>query len=201
MTMLDRMHATLERCARFAVWVGGAGLLIAAIMVTVDVLFRKLFSLTLSGADEISGYIFGAATAWAYSYCLLHRGHIRIDAVYNRLPKRLCGVLDLVGVGLLLFYNAFLTTHAWEAFVISWQRDSVAITTLATPLWIPQFFWVMGLIAFQVTLVFVALHAAVRYVQRDDEAVAHLVGVPTVAEEVEEETGIVVPGGREGEGG
>jgi len=64
----------------------------------------------------------------------------------------------------------------------------VSITTLATPLWIPQLFWVIGLIAFQMTLIFVAVYAAVRYWQRDDAAVNRIAGVPTVAEEVEAET-------------
>ena len=68
------------------------------------------------------------------------------------------------------------------------MRDSVSITTLATPLWIPQLFWVIGLIAFQLTLIFVAVYATLRYWQRDDAAVNRIVGVPTVAEEVEAET-------------
>lgn len=193
--MFERIHARLERIARFAVWVGGAALLAAAVMVTIDVFMRKLFSLTMSGSDEISGYVFAAGTTWAYSYCLLHRSNIRIDAVYNLFPMRLRGALDILGVLLLLVYNAVLTRHAWEAFVTSWERDSVSITTLATPLWIPQLFWVTGLAAFEVTLVFVGVYAAVRYWQRDAVAVNRIAGVPTVAEEVEAETRGMAQGG------
>ena len=192
--MFERIHARLERLAQFAVWLGGAALLAAAVMVTIDVFLRKLFSITMSGSDEISGYVFAAGTTWAYSYCLLHRANIRIDAVYNLLPRRLCGALDIVGVLLLLIFNAVLTRHAWTVFATSYQRDSVSITTLATPLWIPQMFWVTGLIIFELVLVFVAAYAAVRYFQRDDTAVNRIVGVPTVAEEVEEETRGVVEG-------
>ena len=186
--MFERIHARLKRIAQFAVWIGGGAHLAAAIMVTIDVVLRKAFSITMSGSDEMSGYVFAAGTTWAYSYCLLHRSNIRIDAVYNLLPRRLCGMLDIVGVTLLLIYNAVLTRHAWEAFATSYVRDSVSITTLATPLWIPQLFWVIGLIAFQLTLVFVAVYATLRYWQRDDAAVNRIVGVPTVAEEVEAET-------------
>ena len=186
--MFERIHARLTRIAQIAVWIGGGAHLAAAIMVTIDVVLRKIFSITMSGSDEMSGYVFAAGTTWAYSYCVLHRSNIRIDAVYNLLPRRLCGVLDIVGVVLLLIFNAVLTRHAWEAFTTSYVRDSVSITTLATPLWIPQLFWVIGLIAFQVTLVFVAVYATLRYWQRDDAAVNRIVGVPTVAEEVEAET-------------
>ena len=186
--MFERIHARLARIAQIAVWIGGGAHLAAAIMVTIDVVLRKIFSITMSGSDEMSGYVFAAGTTWAYSYCVLHRSNIRIDAVYNLLPRRLCGMLDIVGVTLLLIFNAVLTRHAWEAFATSFVRDSVSITTLATPLWIPQLFWVIGLIAFQLTLVFVAVYATLRYWQRDDAAVNRIVGVPTVAEEVEAET-------------
>ena len=186
--MFERIHARLGHIARVAVWIGGGAHLAAAIMVTIDVLLRKLFSITMSGSDEMSGYVFAAGTTWAYSYCLLHRSNIRIDAIYNLFPRRLCGALDIAGVVLLLIYNAVLTRHAWEAFTTSYVRDSVSITTLATPLWIPQMFWVIGLIAFQLTLIFLAVYATLRYWQRDDAAVNRIVGVPTVAEEVEAET-------------
>ena len=186
--MFERIHARLGRIAQVAVWIGGGAHLAAAIMVTIDVLLRKIFSITMSGSDEMSGYVFAAGTTWAYSYCVLHRSNIRIDAVYNLLPRRLCGALDIVGVVLLLIFNAVLTRHAWEAFATSYVRDSVSITTLATPLWIPQLFWVIGLIAFQLTLIFVAVYATLRFWQRDDAAVSRIVGVPTVAEEVEAET-------------
>ena len=186
--MFERIHARLGRIARIAVWIGGGAHLAAAIMVTIDVLLRKIFSITMSGSDEMSGYVFAAGTTWAYSYCVLHRSNIRIDAVYNLLPRRLCGALDIVGVVLLLIFNAVLTRHAFEAFATSYVRDSVSITTLATPLWIPQLFWVIGLIAFQLTLIFVAVYATLRFWQRDDAAVNRIVGVPTVAEEVEAET-------------
>lgn len=186
--MFERIHARLARIAQVAVWIGGGAHLAAAIMVTIDVVLRKIFSITMSGSDEMSGYVFAAGTTWAYSYCLLHRSNIRIDAVYNLLPRRLCGVLDIVGVVLLLIFNAVLTRHAWEAFATSYVRNSVSITTLATPLWIPQLFWVIGLIAFQLTLIFVAVYATLRHWQRDDAAVSRIVGVPTVAEEVEAET-------------
>ena len=78
-----RINAALSRIAQVAVWIGGASLLACAILVTIDVITRKLLNWTFSGSDEISGYAFAASTTWAYSYCLLHRANIRIDAVYN----------------------------------------------------------------------------------------------------------------------
>ena len=163
---LERIRVGLERASLYAVWVGGAALMLSAIMVAVDVTFRKCCGITMSGSDEISGYVFAASTTWAYSYCLLHRSHIRIDALYNHLPRPVRAYLDVIGVTLLLIYVAVLTRHAWTAFATSYEYNSVAITTLATPLWIPQMFWVAGLILFSISVAVLAMIAGAKKFDR-----------------------------------
>ena len=135
-----------------------------------------------------SRHIFAASTTWAYSYCLLHRSHIRIDALYNTLPLPARALLDVFGVTLLLVYVAVLTRHAWVAFATSYVHNSVSITTLATPQWIPQLFWVAGLIMFTVTLAFVLFHALVGVVTRNWLLVTRVAGILSIEEEIVEET-------------
>lgn len=180
-------YNTLERVARGAVFVAGLALLVAATLVTVDVLCRKFLGLTVSGSDEISGYIFAAGTTWAYSYALLHRANVRIDALYNIFPIWLKATLDVVGVTLLLIYMAIQTKLSVEVFIESWKLDSVAVTTLATPLWIPQLLWAAGLVLFMVTLIFVAAFSITRLIHKDFANVNRVAGVLTVDEEVQEE--------------
>lgn len=186
--MLQRLHGALEHISRYAVWCGGAALLVAAFIVTVDVFLRKFFSITMSGSDEISGYVFAAGTTWAYSYCLLHRSNVRIDAAYNFFPRWLKAVLDVVGVSLLLGYMSLLTDKAIDMLVTSWVNNSVSISTLAVPLWIPQFFWVAGLVLFIVTLLVVAIHALIGLVTGDLDRVQRVAGVRSLEEEISEET-------------
>lgn len=186
--MLESIHSRLERISQLAVWVGGAALLAAALMVTVDVLARKIFSVTMSGSDEYSGYVFSATTTWAYSYCLLHRSNVRIDALYNYLPRKITAILDVVGLLLLFYFMSIMTYYAMVSFVDSWVNNSVSITTLGTPQWIPQLFWVAGLILFFVTLIFVVFYSIVALLQRNWDLVARVAGVPSIAETMQEET-------------
>ena len=79
MNTLDAIHRALQRISLWAVWIAGTALLLSAFMVTFDVLFRKFFSITMSGSDEVSGYVFAAGTTWAYSYCLLNRSNVKYD--------------------------------------------------------------------------------------------------------------------------
>ena len=186
--MLESIHSRLERISQLAVWVGGAALLAAAVMVTVDVLSRKIFSITMSGSDEYSGYVFSATTTWAYSYCLLHRSNVRIDALYNYLPRKVTAILDVVGLLLLFYFMSIMTYYAMVSFVDSWVNNSVSITTLGTPQWIPQLFWVAGLILFFVTLIFVVVYSIIALLQRNWDLVARVAGVPSIAETMQEET-------------
>lgn len=188
MEILARIHVWLERVSRVAVWIGGAALLICAIMVTGDVILRKLLSITMSGSDEVSGYAFAAGTSWAYSYCLIHRSHVRIDAAYNLFPAWVRALLDALGLLLLLGYMTYLTDKSIDVFMTSWQRDSVSITTLATPLWIPQLFWLSGLILFVFTLSFLLLYVLVSLALGDVATAQKVAGAMSAEENIEEET-------------
>jgi TRAP-type C4-dicarboxylate transport system permease small subunit len=186
--MLAVIHERLEHYSRVAVWIGGATLMAAAMMVAVDVMSRKFLGMTMSGSDEYTGYVFSATTTWAYSYCLLHRSNVRIDALYSRLPKQVTAILDVVGCLLFVYYMAYMTYYAGLAFTDSYVNNSVSITTLGTPQWIPQLFWFTGLAMFFLTLIFMTIYAIIGLLQGNWELVARIVGVPSIAEVMEEET-------------
>lgn len=188
MKFFVRIHAWFEKVSRVAVWIGGAALLLCAFMVSIDVVMRKLFSITMSGSDEISGYAFAAATAWAYSYTLLHRSHIRIDAIYGVLPVWLRSVLDAIGLALLLYYMGYLTNKAIDVFLTSWEHDSVSITTLSVPQWIPQLLWLGGLCWFVITLAFLLVYVLVSLLLRDVATVQNVAGALSAEKKIDEET-------------
>ena len=186
--VFERLHGGFKNISQVAVWLGGFALLLSAIMVTLDVIFRKLFGLTLSGSDEITGYVFAAATTWAYSFCLLNRSNIRIDALYNTLSIKPRAVLDVIGMMLLAYYVYLLTVSGFEMFVENLEYNSSAQTTLATPLWIPQVFWLSGLAFFLVCLVFLVIYGLFALLQKDWLTVSRIAGIKTVEEEISEET-------------
>ena len=177
-----------ERIAHVAVWVGGTLMIFSACMVTVDVLLRKFLSVTLGGADEISGYLFAIATVWAFSYAALHRVNVRIDALYALLPRPLRAVLDLFGLVLLTGFVLLLTWRATLLFTDTVENWSRSITPLQTPLAIPQSLWLAGLVLFSFTLLLImTATCAVALLRGNLAKVQRLAGVRTVSEEVEEE--------------
>ena len=192
--MLDRLLAKMERLSLYAVWVAGAALIFAACMVTVDVILRYLFSISMAGADEITGYIFAAGTAWAFSFTLLERGNVRIDALSQLLPRKVRAALDIIGILVLGGFMALVTKGAYSVFKgsLGWpfgETDfwSVSITPLLTPLAIPQGIWLLGLLLFMFALSLVLLRALVALAQGDLATVSRVAGPRTHEEEVKDE--------------
>ncbi|MBL4720985.1 MAG: TRAP transporter small permease [Alphaproteobacteria bacterium] len=186
--MFNTIHAKLFKISTVAVWVGGFALMLSALMVTLDVISRKLIGFTISGSDEISGYVFAASTTWAYSYCLFSRSNIRIDAFYNILKQRPRALLDILGLLLLLYYIYLLTVSAVSVFLDNVEFNSTAQTTLATPLWIPQIFWVSGLCFFLLSLSFLAVYGLTAMFKGDWTTIRKIAGVRSVEEDIQEET-------------
>jgi TRAP-type C4-dicarboxylate transport system permease small subunit len=185
--MLDSLIRKLEAVSRFAVWIGGAMLIFAALMVTVDVAIRASFGKSMGGSDEISGYLLAVSTSWAFAYALLHRVNVRIDAVYLLLGRGIRALLDVLG---LLFLTGFILMVTWRAIQLLIHSSTYwakSITPMQTPLAIPQFFWVIGLVLFAVTLVVVLLRCVLALLSRDPDAVLRVAGARSQTEELEEE--------------
>lgn len=187
--MLERLVVLAEKLSRIAVWVGGGLVIAAAGLVTVDVIARKLFNFSFAGADEISGYVFAISTAFAFSYCLLNRANVRIDSIYNLLPARLLGWLDLLGLVLLAVFAFMVTWRAALFTMDSYEFWSKSITPLQTPLAIPQSLWLAGLVLFCVVLLLLILATGHALVRGDLHAVQKLAGVRTRDEEMQQELG------------
>jgi len=184
---LDPALVFAERVGLRAVWVGGALLLASAVLVSVDVVVRKVFVFSLGGADELSGYAFAIGVAWAFPFALLRRANVRIDALYQHLPARLCAVLDIVALMALAVFVTVLTRYAWEVAAASWKLNALSNSALQMPLWIPQGLWFLGLALFFVTTALLTLRAGLALAAGDLATVRRLAGARSIEEEAADE--------------
>jgi TRAP-type C4-dicarboxylate transport system permease small subunit len=185
--LLDRALTAADWLSLRAVWAGGALLLAAALTVSVDVIARKLFAVSLGGADELSGYAFAIGSAWAFPFALLRRANVRVDALYQHLPAKLCAALDVLALAALGVFAVFLARYAWDVMATSWSLASRSNSALKIPLWIPQALWVAGLLLFLATLALM-LARALRALAGGDWAWIHArLGARSVVEEAADE--------------
>ncbi|MGJ7544666.1 TRAP transporter small permease subunit [Variovorax sp. LT1R16] len=184
---LGRILRSAEALSLGAVWFGGALTIGSVLLISFDVLARKFLGFTTGGADELSSYAFAISTSWALAFATLQRANVRVDVLYALLPTRLSAVLDWLSLVALGVFMAFLTWYAYDVVGTSWAQKSTANTTLATPLWIPQGLWLLGLGWMCIVLAVMLLRASLALVTGDIERVKALCGVRSAQEEADEE--------------
>lgn len=186
-SLLARMHGWASQISRYAVWFGGAITIASVLLVSFDVLVRKFFGWNLGGADELSSYAFAISTTWAFAFACLQRANVRVDVLYHYMPVRVAAVVDwlsLVGLGVFI---AFLTFYAKDLVLASFLQDSTANSTMATPLWIPQGLWFIGLLWMCLVLALMLIRASLALVTGDINTLNSICGVRSAQEEAEEE--------------
>lgn len=184
---LDGLWKATAAVSRIFAWLGGLLLLVAAILVSAEVVSRKLLTVVYSGSDEIAAYLFAVGTTWSLAHVLVTRGHVRIDALYLHLPPRTRAVLDLVAlltlgiVALTMLDRSFDLVHS---NYVEWNRSN---TPLRTPLSLPQMPWVFGLALFLFSICVAFLRASIALARGDLVMVNQTAGVSSQDEEIESE--------------
>jgi TRAP-type C4-dicarboxylate transport system permease small subunit len=170
--LLGGLLRRAESFSRLAVWAGGALTVASVLLISFDVLARKFLGFTTGGADELSSYAFAISTSWALAFATL---------------LRVAAVLDWISMVALAVFMVYLTYYASEVVQTSWAQKSAANTPLATPLWIPQGLWLLGLGWMCITVALMLARASAALVTGDIELVRSICGVRSAQEEADEE--------------
>ena len=186
MGLLDRLiHGTGAVCRAGALVCGGLCVLVSFV-IAVAVIMRKVFNVSIVGADEISSFILAASCSWGFAFALLHRAHVRVESLQLVLPRRLCAVLDIVG---LILLGAFVAIIAWyTASVLALSIDMGALADmLDVPLWFPQAFWVAGFVVSVILAVLLLIRSLIAFLTGDLAALQALIGSRSAVEEAAQE--------------
>jgi len=177
---------SVTRIARLLTIAAGFALLATAILVSVEVIVRRVFSISFNAGSELSSYVLGIVASWGLSYTLLLRGHVRVDALVRHFPERIRSWIDLftlLGLGIVAL---LLLTQGYVTFAASWSMNAHSMTPLQVPIWIPQGLWVLGLAFFVVVLAMLAVSAAAALVNGDYRKSRQLIGIQGVEDEAAE---------------
>jgi len=149
-----------ERIENLLATIFGLIFLGLAVVVTVETAARKLFNVSLQGADELGGYALAVGSTIAFSLALMGRNHIRVDVFHEKFSQRAQAWLNWFSIVSLAALGIFI---AWVAFKVlgdTLQYRSTAQTPWATPLIWPQSVWYAGLVIFALVATGYALRAS-----------------------------------------
>jgi TRAP-type C4-dicarboxylate transport system permease small subunit len=157
-----REGATMkERIENLLATVFGLIFLALSVVVTVETLARKLFNVSLQGADELGGYALAVGSTIAFSLALMGRNHIRVDVFHEMLPRRVQSWLNWISIVSMATLGIFIAYLAFKVIVDTLQYRSTAPTPWQTPLIWPQAIWYAGLVIFALAAAGYALRASV----------------------------------------
>lgn len=121
--------------------------LILTATVVYGVLARYLFGRADARAFFFSVWLYGSLFVLGGAYTLLEGGHVSVDVVFNKLPKRVRYVVELVGLAIVAVGSALLVwvgaPIAWRSFLI-WEVDSSLGIIFAPPIWWYKWVAVIG---------------------------------------------------------
>ena len=185
---MKRLQGLAAGIARVGAIAGGAMLLVAAVTICIDIFLRYAFSLTVGGADELSGYALAIASAWGFSLALLSRSHIRIDTVYVRVRRRrIRAMLDLLSLASFALFIALVAWHGWGVLQQSYASSSRSQSAIEAPLVIPQGLWFAGLVFFVMVALLLLTRAVAAWLRGDLPTLFGLIGSKSAVDEAQEE--------------
>lgn len=156
-------------------------------LITVEVLVRKLFGISLQGSSELGGYALALGATLAFTLALFGRNHIRVDVFYERLPAKWQSWLNWLSSVLMAGFAAVMGMLAWGVVRDTLEYQSTAPTPWATPLIYPQTFWFVGQVIFMLMAFGIALRASLLLIKRRTSQLNQEFNPRSVKEELSEE--------------
>jgi len=155
MMVASQVSKILERVTSplvsFLMAAGGAILALMMFLTASDVALRYIFNRPIPGAFEMVEYMMAILVPFGLAYCAREKGHIGVELVVERLPRRLQLVLGCTTTFLTF---AFFLLVTWQNFFYILEFYGSKQTSAV--LLIPRYpFVVMATIAFAIlTMIF-----------------------------------------------
>ena len=159
--MNNPISRVVEPVARLAAILCGYAVLVLSVMVSIEIVGRKLFAFSFQGTDDIGGYVLAIIAVVGASYTMAMRGHTRVDVFLVRMSASWQRWLNTLAMVTLAGFACFAAWRGSTVLLESIEFQSVASNPLQTPLWQPQLVWMIGLALFALIAVSYAVHAVI----------------------------------------
>jgi TRAP-type C4-dicarboxylate transport system permease small subunit len=182
-----RETSVKEHIENVLAWVFGTTFLALAAVVTVETISRKVFNISLQGADELGGYALAVGSTIAFSLALMGRNHIRVDVFHGMMPARVQAFMNWFSIVTMAGFGIFVAWVATKVITDTMEYGSTAQTPWATPLIWPQSVWYAGLVIFALVATGYALRATGLLASRRIDTLNHDFHPKSAKEELKEE--------------
>jgi TRAP-type mannitol/chloroaromatic compound transport system permease small subunit len=131
----DKFCGFVDGLNRFTGVVLGFGIIAVTLAVLYEILLRGAFNTPTAWANETIVYLSAMIYLVAGGFALLHRSHVRIDIVYERLSQRARTRLDVLTFVFFVLYAAALVWVGWQMGWQSFEQGETTGSPWNPPIW------------------------------------------------------------------
>lgn len=172
LSIVSSAREWFDRIIRLMAIVAGGLFLLCAIYIVVDILSRAVLGTAPLGGREVSTYVLATGVAWSLACTFRRRGHIRIDVVFFLLPNKVQSILDVAATAMMALFALVLAFYSWELSLTSFWQGVRSVTSLQTPLFIPQALMALGFSFFAIEVLLLFLEQLVHLLSKRSADIA-----------------------------
>ncbi|MDP3798896.1 MAG: TRAP transporter small permease subunit [Polaromonas sp.] len=180
------MFRSLEWLSHRAMHVAGWCYLGITLLITFDIIARRLMGFSTEATTEVTGYLMAIGMSWGMAGTLFERGHVRIDVLVQKLPLKVRVWLHMASLLALLVSTAFFVYGACSLARDSWALGATDLSTLRMPMVVPQGLWAAGLALLLLTVVAMAVRSLRQLVGGEADAMDRMLMARTYEDEAAE---------------
>jgi len=136
------VDAISEYSGRWVSWIVYVGI----IMLSLEVILRYVFNSPTVWAHGYTQRLYGSYFVLIGAYTFIHKGHVRVDLLYERLSQKGKAILDILNCVFLLVWTGVLVPVSLAFFLKSYNMNEVDEMVLAHPIWWVKFMIIIGML-------------------------------------------------------
>lgn len=137
----------------FCFYIGAVAISALFALMFLDVAFRTLFSMPITGTVEISEYLLIGVAFLPLGYAQMTETHTRVTTFIRFLPVKMQRVLDVAACAVSMIFFGVMTIQVAKRAYADWAQDVLLSNTIIIlPVW-----WKSGIAAFGLLCVALAL--------------------------------------------
>lgn len=141
-----------DKLQNFGAYLSSFLFIALTVLIVTEIIARSFFNVSTMIADEYSGYFYLASIFLGLGYTFKEDGHIRINILTVRLPKKIGRYIDIFAGTITLALILFILYFSVKMVIESYKYDMVSETVSETPIYLTQLALPIGLFMFSLAV-------------------------------------------------
>lgn len=137
----------MKQIYRISLWVAAASNLVTLVIMILSIVVR-LMGKSISGLDAYAGYCLASTFFLALAETFMRNEHIRVSLLLSSVPARFKRYIEIFALIAAIFMTGYLAFFSSKMVYTSFKFKDISQLPDATPLWIPQLSFALGMVVF-----------------------------------------------------